>query len=81
MTTQAEVDRLAREVAELRERVLRRRYGMAQDQIVLVTGGKDAAVVVEQRLASVPPELRRRIKPRVVALPFIVSRQVQGVQA
>jgi len=78
VTTQAEVDRLAREVAELRQAVLQRRYGMRADQLILVLGGQDAALVVEQRLASVPPELRRKIKPRVLELPFITHRQVQG---
>lgn len=81
MTTQAEVDRLAREVAELRQAVLQRRFGMRADQLILVLGGQDAGLVVEQRLAGVPPELRRKIKPRVLELPFITSRQVQGTQA
>lgn len=78
MTTQSEVDRLVREVAELREQVLQRRYGVAQDQIILVMGGQVASQVVAQRLEALPVELRRKIRPRVVELPFIVSRQVQG---
>lgn len=81
MTTQAEVDRLRKDVAELRQAVLQRRYGMRENQIIVVTGGQDPQLVVDQRLAGLPPELRRKIKPRVVELPFITGRQVQGSQA
>lgn len=81
MTTAAEVDRLAREVADLRAQVLQRRYGTRQGQIVLVIGGQDAQAVVEQRLAGVPRELRRRIAPRVVELPWLTSRKITGSTA
>ena len=81
MTTMTEVDRLRRDVAELRQQVLQRRYGMRADQVVLVLGDETVSAVVAQRLEALPPELRASIKPRVVALPFLVSRQVQGVQA
>ncbi len=82
MTTTAEVEKLAREVASLRQQVLQRRYGMAFDQVVLVLGDQTASEVVAKRLEALPLELRASVKPRVVALPFLTSRQVAtGVQA
>lgn len=81
MTTTTEVERLAKEVAELRQQVLQRKYGMRADQVVLVLGDEIANAVVAQRLEALPPELRASVKPRVVVLPFLVGRQVQGMQA
>lgn len=81
MTTMTEVDRLRRDVAELRQQVLQRRYGMRADQVVLVLGDETASAVVAKRLEALPLELRASVKPRVVVLPFVVGRQVQGMQA
>jgi len=81
VTTMTEVDRLRRDVAELRQQVLQHKYGMRANQLILVTGNEIAADVVDRRLQGVPAELRSKMKPHVITLPFITARNVQGMQA
>jgi hypothetical protein len=81
VTTMTEVEKLAKEVAELRQQVLQRKYGMRANQLILVTGNEIVADVVDRRLQGVPAELRSKMKPHVITLPFITTRNVHGMQA
>jgi hypothetical protein len=76
MSTQAVIDELQREIAELRSQVLAKRYGVGSEQIVLVLGADTAEAAIERRLAKVPQALRQRIKVRAVCMPWLTGRAI-----
>ena len=78
MTSQVEVDRLAREVAQLREAVFAKRYGVSSGQVLLVLGDESEADAISRRLERVPEDLRHRIRVRPVSLPWLRNRSIPG---
>jgi len=78
MSTQAVIDQLQREVAQLRNQVLARRYGVGSEALVLVLGEDTAEQAIERRLANIPHKLRDRIKVRTVCMPWLTGRRIAG---
>ncbi|NDD14219.1 MAG: hypothetical protein EB072_16650 [Betaproteobacteria bacterium] len=74
MSTQAVIDQLQREIAQLRNQVLAKRYGVGSEALVLVLGEDSAEQAIERRLANVPHKLRDRIKVRTVCMPWLNGR-------
>jgi len=76
MSTQAVLDQLQREVAELRNQVLIKRYGVGKETIVLVFGDDSKENAVNRRLANVPAALRDQIRIKTVCLPWVIGRSI-----
>ncbi len=74
MSTQAVLDQLQREVAELRNQVLAKRYGVGSQALVLVLGNDTKEQAISRRLANVPPALRNQIKITTVCMPWLTAR-------
>lgn len=81
MTTQAEVDRLSREVAQLREAVMARRFGLPS----VVLTADDPSTAIERVVAKLPDGLktaaRRKLQANVISLPWIEGRNLGGARA
>ena len=76
MTTQADIDRMQREIAELRMAVLQKRYGIGSKPVIIVQQGETPEQAIARRLAHVPEELRGQIKASTVSMPWLTARKV-----
>jgi allophanate hydrolase subunit 1 len=76
------LERLQREIEAERQLALSE-LGLATDGPLIVFGDKSAQQVVRDRLARVPEMLRDEVaaRMRVISLPWVRGRRVQGVQA
>lgn len=81
MSTQAVIDQLQREMAELRSQVLAKRYGVGGEALVLVLGDDTAETAIERRLAKVPPAMRQQIKITTVCMPWLTGRAIPRGEA
>lgn len=76
MTTQNDLDKMRRELNELRRAVLERRYGLGSNPVIIIQPGETAEQAIARRLSHVPADLRSQIKASTVAMPWLTSRNV-----
>lgn len=76
MSTPAILDQLQREVHELQNALLAKRYGVGTEQVILVVGDDTDKDAIERKLGHVPLDIRHKVKVQLVRLPWIKGRKV-----
>ena len=76
--SQTVIDGMRSEIAALRAAVAAKKYGALAGGVWLVMGDQDIESLKATRLAAMPEAMRAAVKPKVVHLPWLSGRAVQG---
>lgn len=76
MSTPALLDQLQRQVHELENAVLAKRYGVGTEQLILVIGEDTDQEAIERKLGHVPADIRPKVKVQLIRLDWMKGRRV-----
>lgn len=76
MSTQSDIEKMQREIDELRKAVLVKRYGIGTSPVIVVLQGETPQQAIDRRLAHVPENLRGQINAKTVSMPWLTGRKV-----